>query len=159
MNRLSIEPTVPAHREGFCRILDRTEQFSEEEKDCAQELLEIYLKGSDEYIWLTALLDTMPVGFACYGEAALSRGTYDIYWIMVSKEYRRMGVGSRLLRVVEEEIKSRGGRKLLIETSSLPRYEGARAFYRSCGFTEEARIEHYYNMEDHKLIYTKTIRR
>ncbi len=158
-NKPLIRSTIEEDRTAFVRILEGFSHFTEEEKDCAVELLDIYLKEPDEYLWLTALVAGSPAGFACYGEAALSHGAYDIYWIMVEPDRQRMGVGKRLMDYMERAVVEKGGRKLIIETSSLPQYEGARRFYRSCGFTEEARIKDYYRQGDHKLIYTKTLRR
>ncbi len=154
-----IRSTTREDREHFLSILKGFEHFTDEEKDCAIELLDIYLKEPFEYLWLTALVEGQPVGFACYGEAALSYGAYDIYWIMVEPAWHHRGVGKRLMEQVEEEALKAGGRKLIIETSSLPLYAGARRFYRVCGFTEEAKIRDYYRPGDHKLIYTKTLRR
>ncbi len=154
-----IRNTTREDREHFLSILKGFEHFTEEEKDCAIELLDIYLEEPSEYLWLTALVEGQPVGFACYGEAALSDGAYDIYWIMVEPSRQHRGIGKDLMEKVEEETLKAGGRKLIIETSSLPQYAGARRFYRDCGFTEEARIREYYRPGDHKLVYTKTLRR
>ena len=49
------------------------------------------------------------------------------------------------------------GRLLLVETSSLARFDTARAFYRSSGFIEEARIRDFYAVGDHKLVLRKSL--
>ncbi len=159
MSKPVIRNTIDEDRKAFLALLEKFTHFTEEEKDCALELLDIYLKGSLEYLWLTALVDDRPAGFVCYGEAALSDGVYDIYWILVAPRWQHHGIGKSLMEQVEKEVIKAGGRKLIIETSSLPHYKDARRFYKSCGFKEEAKIKDYYRPEDHKLIYTKTLRR
>jgi hypothetical protein len=48
-------------------------------------------------------------------------------------------------------------RLLIVETSGLPEFEVARAFYSNCGFTQEARVCNFFAEGDDKLIYTKAL--
>ena len=52
----------------------------------------------------------------------------------------------------------RGGRLLLIETSSKPNYAPTIEFYKRNGYHLEARIRDYYRPGDDKLIFAKEIR-
>jgi len=52
---------------------------------------------------------------------------------------------------------ARGGRVLLVETSGLASFERVRAFYRKCGYDEEARIRDFYVAGDDKLVYRKVL--
>lgn len=52
--------------------------------------------------------------------------------LVVGKAYRRNGVGSELLRKVEREARSRGGRRVLVNTAR--HREDAHAFYERLGF-------------------------
>jgi ribosomal protein S18 acetylase RimI-like enzyme len=52
--------------------------------------------------------------------------------LVVGKAYRRTGVGSELVRTIEEESRSRGGRRLLVNTAH--HREDAHAFYERLGF-------------------------
>jgi ribosomal protein S18 acetylase RimI-like enzyme len=51
----------------------------------------------------------------------------------------------------------RGARVLLVETSGLPSFERTRAFYRKCGYDEEARIRDFYKAGDDKIVYRKML--
>ncbi len=75
-------------------------------------------------------------GFYRRGEA------YWLGWFAVSEEYRKLGIGSALLERVEEEVKARGARELYVYTSSLPKFEGTREFYRRRGFEEVCEVDH-----------------
>ncbi len=52
---------------------------------------------------------------------------------------------------------ARGGRMLLVETSGLPDFERTRAFYRKCGYEEEARIRDFYAAGDDKVVFRKVL--
>jgi ribosomal protein S18 acetylase RimI-like enzyme len=59
---------------------------------------------------------------------------------------------------VEEKIRRRGGRLLVIETSSQESYGDTRAFYERIGYTFAARLPDYYDEGDDKLIYLKQLK-
>ncbi|HEY3787759.1 MAG TPA: GNAT family N-acetyltransferase, partial [Urbifossiella sp.] len=67
------------------------------------------------------------------------------------------GLGRQLLEFVEADIRARGGRLLLIETSSMPRYEPTREFYRKRGYGIAAQIPDYYTDGDGLVIYSKRL--
>ena len=75
-------------------------------------------------------------------------------WWVGPGEQRR-GVGSRLLRFVEEWVQRERARMLVIETSSQPRYEGTRAFYLRHQYEELARVRDFYFVGDDKVEYGK----
>ena len=56
--------------------------------------------------------------------------------IMVQVECQGQGIGSRLLRAAEDELRMTNGRMLIIETSSLAEFEKTRQFYRKHGYAE-----------------------
>jgi ribosomal protein S18 acetylase RimI-like enzyme len=78
-----------------------------------------------------------------------------LYWIAVDKSKHRGGVGKRLLKFSEEEVVRRGGKMLLIETSSQETYGGTIQFYERTGYALVGRIPEYYKAGDDKLIFAK----
>ena len=70
---------------------------------------------------------------------------------------QRQGRGATLLRHVEQTLAAGGGRMLLVETSGLPEFDRARAFYAKCGFEEEARIRDFYAAGDDKIVFRKVL--
>ena len=114
------------------------------------------LHGQGDYI--TFVIDEDGVrGYVCIGPVPLTQGVYDLYWIVVDAAARGRQYGQRLLRFAEEEVKRRAGRMVLIETSSLPAYEGTRRFYLAAGYPEVARIANFYKPGDDKIIYGKNV--
>lgn len=141
-------------------IIERTANLTREEKDCAFELLQIYLAdpGQRDYCFITALKDGEPAGYACYGDRTLAQGVYDLYWIVVDEDLKGFGIGRALVEKVQELLSSLGARMLVAETSGLPAYAGARGFYLKCGFAEEARIKDFYKPDDDIVFFVKRLK-
>ncbi len=76
---------------------------------------------------------------------------------MVSKRIQAKGVGSQLLRYVEEDVRAARGRLLVIETSSLPAYDLTRRFYLKQGYTQEAVLQDFYADGDSIVFFTKRL--
>jgi len=131
--------------------------FKESEVACIRELLEVYLykPGQKDYVFLSYKDGGRTIGFVCYGPTPLTEATYDLYWICVDRDYQSRGVGSALLAEVEAQLRKRGARLLLVETSSTKDYLPARRFYKQHGFQKEAIIKDFYALGDDLVIYSK----
>src|SRR5712672_1879482 len=162
MNR-TIRPMVAADRSGVFRILENAGNFTPEEVGTALELIDEWLDLGEHSGYLTYVLDARDeessevLGYVCFGPSPLTESTYDLYWIAVDKSKHRGGVGKRLLKFAEEEIVRRGGRMLLIETSSQETYGGTIHFYERTGYELVGNIPEYYKPGDDKLIFAKRL--
>jgi ribosomal protein S18 acetylase RimI-like enzyme len=157
-----IRPLAPNDHDAVRVILENAGNFTAEEIATAIELVDEWLAGGEESGYLTYVLestsDPFPiVGYICFGEAPLTTGTYDLYWIAVDTKHHRGGFGKKLLIFAEEEIIRRGGRMLLIETSSQETYGGTISFYERSGYDIAACIKDYYKPADDKLIFCKRL--
>jgi GNAT superfamily N-acetyltransferase len=121
------------------------------------ELLDESLAGDDDYRFLGAYSDHELVGYACWGPTPGTRGTYDLYWVVVDAAWQGKGVGTRLLRAVEDRLTTAGARLIVVETSSLPDYAATRAFYERRGYTQAATLPGYYTPDDDLVIYLKDL--
>lgn len=106
--------------------------------------------------WLTDE-DTGPVGVAYYAPERLTNGTWNLYLIAIQADQQGQGRGAALMRYVEADLQARSERLLLVETSGLPSYDYQRAFYRRCGYTEEARIRDFYQAGEDKVVFWKAL--
>ncbi|HYA02846.1 MAG TPA: GNAT family N-acetyltransferase, partial [Syntrophobacteria bacterium] len=68
------------------------------------------------------------------------------------------GFGRRLLEHVERDVVARGGRMLLIETSSQQTYGATIRFYERSDYDLTARVRDFYRMGDDKLIFSKNLK-
>ena len=147
-------------RPRITKILHDTPEFKPFEVAVAEELIDSYLddpSGSGYHI-LVAEADSTVEGYICYGPTPLTEGTWDIYWVAVSREKQGQGIGSALIRSAEKEILKAEGRLSIIETSSTPAYEKTRTFHLSHGYQIIARIPDFYAPNDDKLIMQKRLR-
>jgi ribosomal protein S18 acetylase RimI-like enzyme len=140
-------------------ILRDTHEFKPVEVQVAEELMDCYLdQGTDSgYITLVAEVDSKVLGYVCYGPTPITEGTWDVYWMAVSRRAQRMGVGTALLSAVESDIMDAKGRLILIETSSKTDYVKAQNFYVRQGYELVSRIADFYEPGDDKLTYLKRI--
>jgi ribosomal protein S18 acetylase RimI-like enzyme len=140
------------------RLLHDTQVFTDAEIACALELIDVYLNvsGQRDYLLACAVDDAdVAQGYVCYGPTPLTDAVWDLYWIAVAPARQRHGVGKLLLGYVEAQMHEHAGRRLMIETSSLPRYLPTRNFYLRHGYSELARIADFYAIGDDRIIYGK----
>jgi len=156
-----IEPALATDGPSILHIADAIHIFTHIDRECVAELWDSYLdkgEAASGYAFRVYRNDGGRVlGFACFGPHPLTEGTFDLYWIAVDPDARRQGVGRALLSRVEAEVKARGGRLLVIETSGLPSYAPTRQFYESCGCRCEAVIRDFYAPGDDLVIFVKEL--
>ncbi len=145
--------------EGVRLIAEGTGFFNEEEIDVAAELVEERLnKGiKSGYHFLFAEIDNTLIGYTSYGKIACTDASYDLYWIIVHKDYQGYKIGKKLLKESEEKIKNLGGKRIYVETSSREQYVPTRQFYLKQNYIEEAVLKDFYKEGDSKVIYLKTV--
>lgn len=138
-------------------ILAATGAFSEAEISVALELLELVVNdpGQQDYEVAVAEAGEQVAGYVLFGPVPLTDGTYDLYWIAVDPGQQGGGVGRRLMKHVEEQVRKKGGRLLCLETSSQGGYLRTREFYQQAGYVEESRIRDFYQPGDDRLTYVK----
>jgi GNAT superfamily N-acetyltransferase len=101
--------------------------------------------------------DGRQIGFAYYAPAAMTDQTWYLYWIAVEKSIQVQGIGTALLRAVEEDVRRHQGRLLLIETSSLPHYEPTRRFYLKHGYEQACLLADFYADGDSLVVFRKRL--
>ena len=94
------------------------------------------------------------LGYACCGPMPSTDGTYDLYWLAVHPDAQGRGAGRKLVAFLEQQLRERGARMLVAETSSRADYARTREFYQRAGFAEAARVRDFYAPADDRIIYT-----
>lgn len=97
-----------------------------------------------------------PVAVAYYAPEPADR-TWNMIMIAVQPEQQGQGRGAALMQYAEHDLQAKGQRLLIVETSGLPMYDRTRAFYRKCGYDEEARIRDYWTTGDDKIVFRKLL--
>jgi len=138
-------------------ILMATGAFNDAEMAVAVELLETVVNDplQQDYEVAVADIGDRVAGYVLFGPVPLTEGNYDLYWIAVDPETQGSGVGRRLMKYVEDQVRQRGARLLCLETSSQGGYLRTRTFYEQAGYTEESCIRDFYKPGDDRLTYVK----
>ena len=153
----SLRPVGRAHRARLEQLTRETGLFREEEVGTAVELLDESLAGDEDYRFLGAFDGDQVIGYACWGPTPGTEATYDLYWIVVDRAHQGRGIGTALLREVEQRLTTHDARLVVVETSSRDEYRPTRAFYEARGYTRVATIPAYYAAGDDLVIYTKDL--
>ena len=154
-----IRPMTPYDKPAIMHILETTPEFKPIEVVVAEELIDCYLEDSTglTYPIMVAEIDSEIAGYICMGPTPLTEGTWDIYWIAVSREKQNRSIGSILLAAAENKIREDQGRLIFIETSSMPSYEKTRLFYRARGYEIVCQVADFYAPGDDKVILLKRL--
>jgi GNAT superfamily N-acetyltransferase len=131
--------------------------FTDDEVGIAVELMDAVLdkQGQQDYVIRVAEEEGRVLGYYCIGPTPATEGTFDLYWIVVDARAQGRGTGRMLEEHAIALTKEMGGRLLVAETSSQPKYEITRAFYLRRGYSEVARIREYYRPGDDLVVYAK----
>ncbi len=141
-------------------LAEATGLFQPDQLDEVSAMLTDYFVSHDnsDRFWLTdAEENDGLLGIAYCEMERMTEGTWNLQLIAVRPDRQRQGRGAALLNHVEQRLAIGGGRILLVETSGLPDFDRTRAFYRKCGYGEEARIRDFYQTGDDKIVYRKVL--
>jgi len=107
--------------------------------------------------WLTTEDNGIPVGIAYVAPERMTTGTYNLYLIAIHKDYQGKGLGREIINFVENLVKEKDGRILIIETSGLPEFEDTRRFYIKLNYNQEAVIKDFYDEGEDKIVFLKKL--
>ncbi|MCL4547440.1 MAG: GNAT family N-acetyltransferase [Bacteroidetes bacterium] len=147
-------------RENLVSIIESTNNFSDEEKKIAMELIDEALGNPNhEYYNVFVYEDNGKIaGYHCTGKRALTDGVYDLYWIVVDQNIQNKGIGKQLLDHAENFVKENRGRWILAETSSKDSYDATRNFYMRNNYSIVSQIKDFYKINDNLIVFGKYIR-
>ncbi len=147
-------------RDKLIEIINCIENFNEEEKKVAVELIDEALsKPEQDYYNIYVFENENDIyGYYCIGKRALTDGVYDLYWIVVTPKNQNKGIGKQLLLHAEEFVKERKGRWIFAETSSKESYNATRNFYLRNNYSVLAEIKDFYTINDNLIIFGKYLK-
>jgi ribosomal protein S18 acetylase RimI-like enzyme len=154
-----IRPTIPADKLLLMALAEGTGVFKPMEIEALGGVFDEYFEDYEAqgHKCVTYEKDGQLLGFAYYAPTWMTDRTWYLWWIAVSKQVQARGVGTDLLHHLEEDIRSRNGRLLLIETASLPTYEPTRRFYLKHQYEQTAVIRDYYADGDSMVVFSKRL--
>jgi ribosomal protein S18 acetylase RimI-like enzyme len=145
------------------RVAEGSGVFNRDELRVVREMLDAYFHPGpdDDYefvIYGNGTPDSV-AGFACFGPTPLTDRVWDLYWICVDRAQQCAGIGSRLLKRVEDDLRTRLARAIYLETSDSAAYQPARDFYEHHGYARVAHFDDFYAPGEGKVVYRKVLRK
>lgn len=97
------------------------------------------------------------IGALGVNENVYKSGGYEMMkdYVAVHKDYKRHGLGSKLLKTMEDYVRSQRGRYILITTCDTDYYKPAGLFYEKNGYVKVGTIPDYYLVGEGKIDYLK----
>jgi ribosomal protein S18 acetylase RimI-like enzyme len=152
-----IRPTTTADTPHLLALTEGTRVFKPHEVEALNEVLGDYHAETHKHGHIAVTFEEHGkiLGYAYYAPAAMTDRTWYLYWIAVTRDVHAKGIGGKLLRHAENDIRSHNGRVLFIETSSLPHYELTRKFYLKHGYEITGTLRDYYSEGDDMVVFRK----
>lgn len=156
---VTVRGFAPSDRAAAAEALNACRAFNEEEIRVALEVLDEALEEGAEtgYALFAAERGGRVCGYVCAGSTPLTVSTWHVYWICVHTAAEGTGAGRALEAHLEAFVLSRGGQRLVVETSGRPDYARARRFYEKAGYEAVGRIPDFYGAGDDCVLYCKAL--
>ncbi len=154
-----IRPTLPSDTPALIDLSVETNVFKPIEIVALGEVLDDYHAHNHAHGHVSVTFDEAGkiLGYAYYAPAAMTDRTWYLYWIAVTPRRQGHGIGGKLLEHAEHDIGHRGGRLLLIETSSLEHYGLTRKFYTKHRYKIAAVVGDFYADGDDMMVFGKRL--
>ncbi|MEM7756684.1 MAG: GNAT family N-acetyltransferase [Cyanobacteria bacterium P01_A01_bin.40] len=149
-----IRPIKPDDLPALKTVIDANELFPSNMLD---DMISDYFNNEDSHDYWFTYDEDQPVAIAYCAPEKMTQGTWNLYLIAVHPNYQGSGRGTSMLQNIEQKLSSRGERILLVETSGLDSFNRTRAFYRQCGYEQEAQIREFYQAGEDKIIFRKSL--
>lgn len=154
MTALVIRAPAAADRDRIEAISRATGLFRADEIAVALEVFDAALAGDPSYNALIATVDDRTAGWICWGHTPCTLGTYDLYWMAVDPALHGAGIGTALIREMEQRLAGLA-RLIVVETAGRGDYAPTRAFYEARGYRAVATIPDFYAPDDDQVVYLK----
>lgn len=150
-----IRSTASKDVAGLKRILEGTGLFPPE---MLPDMIDGFLSEADAGdLWLTSETDGEVCGFCYAVPEPMTEGTWNMLAIAVLPSRQGNGAGGALVKHLEDHLRARGHRLLIVDTSGSAAFENTRRFYRNNRYVEEARIRDYWAEGDDKIVFWKAL--
>jgi GNAT superfamily N-acetyltransferase len=154
-----IRPIVPADTPALVALSSSSGLFQADDSPAIRGMLDEYhaANAANGHHILAYDDGGILIGIAYFAPKVFTDRVWELLMIAVDQPRHRQGIGSQLLRAVEDAVRGLNGRLLLIETSDKSSFERTRLFYRKHGYSEVARIHDYFTDGDGKASFIKRV--
>lgn len=150
-----IRAVLQADVDEIKKVVDSSELFPSEYLD--EMIADYFNNPNTEDIWFAYIDNKTPTAIGYCVPEKLTEGTYNLLAIGVLKELQGKGIAGEMMKYIELLLKAKGGRILIVETSSDDAQIAARNFYKKIGYTQEAVIRDFWKEGEHKIVFWKKL--
>jgi ribosomal protein S18 acetylase RimI-like enzyme len=152
---MPVETSTQADLATLGKVLDQTELFPSE---MLPDMIRGFLDGSDtDAVWLTHQGPDGADGFCFATPEQMTDGTWNMLAIAVHPDAQGQGAGRAITGALESNLRQRGARILIADTSGTDDFAATRAFYAAAGYTQESRIRDFWAAGDDKITFRKAL--
>jgi ribosomal protein S18 acetylase RimI-like enzyme len=154
---MKIRSMTAQDKPAVMRVLRNTPEFTAEEVDLAEEVIDDYLEDSAASGFFALVADMEPGtgGYVVYGTVPITDQVWELYWFAVDRSIRGQGIGRKLWETAENNMWDAGARMMVLETSSKSEYDRTNLFYIRAGYEVVGRIKDFYMIGDDQITYAK----
>lgn len=150
-----IRPVINTDVTYLKEVVDSSELFP---SDYLDEMLADYFNNPDtEDNWFTYVEKNLPVAIGYCVPEKLTVGTYNLLALGVKKDFQGRGIAAEMMQYIEQLLKQKEGRILIVETSSHPAQHAANQFYAKMNYTREAVIRDFWSDGEDKIVFWKKL--
>ena len=152
---MAVRKVIQQDVEGLRKVVDSSGLFPSE---YLGEMISDYFDNPEtQDTWFTKVEggENLAVGY-CAPEK-FTEGTYNLYAIGVLQEHQGKGIGREMMRYLEDFLRQKSGRVLIVETSGDQQFHLTRKFYQDLGYHREATIRDFWQEGEDKVIFRKKI--
>ena len=150
-----IRPITRADLEDLKKVVDSCELFPSE---YLAEMIDDYLYNPDtQDFWFTCVDNQKAVAIGYCVPEKFTDGTYNLLAIGVARDAQRKGIAREMTLYIEQYLKEKDGRVLIVETSSDDAQMAARNFYARLGYLQTATIPDFWKEGEDKIVFWKKL--
>lgn len=150
-----IKAVTKSNIDGLKKVIDSSELFPSEYLDAM--ISDYFNNPETQDIWFTYIDNDKPAAIGYCVPEKLTDGTYNLLAIGVSQDAQRKGIALQMMIYIEQLLKQKDGRILIVETSSDDAQIGARNFYKKIGYTQAAVIKDFWKDGEDKIVFWKRL--
>lgn len=141
--------------EALKQVVDSSQLFPAE---FLEEMIAEYLNNPEtQELWFSYADGQTPLAVGYCVPEKLTEGTFNLLAIGVSQQAQRRGIARQMMAYIEQLLKQKGARVLIVETSSDEAQSAARALYRNLGYSHEATIRDFWKEGEDKIVFWKKL--
>jgi ribosomal protein S18 acetylase RimI-like enzyme len=154
---IELREYIAADREAAVEAIVESTLFDADDAEFLRGVFDSHLEAGSRSRCIVALVHGRVTGVAYARPEEATDRVWDLTMIGVRVSEQGSGVGTALMRRVEDDLAREGQRLVLVRTSGTERFAATRAFYERLGYDDVARIPEYWSVGDDLVVLRRAV--